>query len=68
MNDTSGFQEVWSSIFQLPSSRFPHEQWHRFGTGFLHLLRTQEIMAPAKRINTTREKVPGTIFMPTLLT
>jgi hypothetical protein len=32
MNGAAGFQEVESSTSRLPSSRFPHEQWHQFGT------------------------------------
>jgi hypothetical protein len=57
MNDILGFQEMRSSIFRSPSSRFLHEQRHECGTGFRHLLHNHNLIALSTSISPKREKV-----------
>jgi hypothetical protein len=61
MNDTSGFQEVRSSISRSPSYRLLHEQRHRFGTGAWHRFGTHDLIALSTGICTKREKIPDSV-------
>ena len=63
MNGTPGFQEVQSSTSRSPSSRFQHEQRHRFGTDSWQLLRTHDLIPLFTGTNVKPEKVlADTVF------
>lgn len=65
MNDTSGFKEVWPSVFRSPLFRFLQGQRHRVGTGTWRLLHTHNLMGLSTDIITKREMIPDTFFMDT---
>ena len=48
----------------ITADRFLYEQQDQFGTGAWHLLHIHDLIALFTDINTKREKVPDTIFMP----